>query len=411
LKLEPTKGLAEYLQIDSAQRPRPNGPEPDPPARAQGAGTAAQPAASDAAAVDQPDGSNGIGTRAGGQAPASPATQIVFEAVSIKPCTDFGPGAGRGGNSPRISMTPGYAHFGCITLANLIDHAWGGGSFPENSLLNTPRLPPDARPDLPKRVRGGPSWVEDDRWEIEIRMSGDKSDRTGAAFHDWVLTAMTPVLRTMIEDRFQLKLRKATEQRPMYAMTIAPGGLKITQTAPQKCWERPWNTPRGEPGTPPPGFEGTPSCGYGASSGVTRQTPGGAPVGPPPPSPSERKADRIVNFTNINLADFADWLTRILDHGVLDRTNREGRFSFPLEYAVDDSTPGDTQSALRSKEAFNGLRAQQGLPPQPEREPVQPKGPTIYKALELLGLKLSKTTGPAEYLLIESVQRPRPNLP
>jgi len=36
---------------------------------------------------------------------------------------------------------------------------------------------------------------------------------------------------------------------------------------------------------------------------------------------------------------------------------------------------------------------------------------TIYKALELLGLKLSKTTGPAEYLLIESVQRPRPNLP
>jgi uncharacterized protein (TIGR03435 family) len=292
----------------------------------------------------------------------------------------------------RLSISPGYAYWGCVSLAELIDQAWGGGSFPANSLLNTIRVPPNARPDAPKRVRGGPSWVEDERFSIEVKLSGDRTNLTGAAHHYMVLNAMAPALRAMIEDRFQLKLRKATEQQPMYAMTVAKGGLRITQTAPQNCWQRPVGLGRGEVATPPPGFEGTPACGYNMHGVVNN-------------------GNRVWDVSDTNLSDFAKWLSSRMDRYVLDQTRVEGRFSFKIEYAPDDSLPGDQQDAAASVERWARLRAGQGLPAEAPREPVHPNGPTIFKALEVLGLKLEPTKGPAEYLLIESVQRPKPNAP
>jgi uncharacterized protein (TIGR03435 family) len=329
-------------------------------------------------------------TQAGVPGSSASAMQIKFEAVSIKPCTVSGPTGGRGGNSPRISMSPGYAHWGCVTLADVIDQAWGGGSFPRNTLLNTVRLGPNDRVDVPKRVRGGPSWVEDERWEIEIRVSGDKTDLTGSAHHDWMIGAMATELRAMLEDRFQLKLRKATEQRPMYAMTAKPG-FDMKVSAPEKCWNpedyrRPPGLSRTQLPPPPPGWEGIPACGYTANGGRLR-------------------GNESLQFEHISLADFAKWLSREMDRYVLDNTNTPGRFSFRLEFAADDSTPGIIDSRQRFARAGAELLGR--TPP----DPVKGDGPTIFQALEKLGLKLEPTRGPAEYLQIDSVQRPKSNAP
>jgi uncharacterized protein (TIGR03435 family) len=372
-----TGTAADPGQIASdATTPSPNAP-PSPPETPPAISAASQPASA----------------QAGGPVPPAPAMQIKFDVVSIKPCLPAQPSGRGGGTSMRFSISPGYAHWGCVSLAELIDIAWNGG-FPDNALLNTLRLPPNWRPDLPKRVRGGPGWVEQERFEIEVRMSGDASELKGSAHHDQVAGAMGPALRAMLEDRFQLKMRKATEQKPMYALTVAKGGLKIPQTATatEPCWKIPPDTPRGREPVPPPGSEKMPPCHHSQNVGTIR-------------------GNKVWEMSYINLTDFATLLSRTMDRYVLNQTRVDGRFSFKLEYAPDDSTPGDAQSRQRSAEAFAGLRAQQGLPPQPAREPVQPDGPTIFKALEALGLHLEPTRGPAEYLLIESVQRPKPNGP
>jgi uncharacterized protein (TIGR03435 family) len=165
------------------------------------------------------------------QDPVRPTLQIKFEAVAIRPGEDSGPpnGRGGGGGGMRNAITPGYASWGCVSLAELIDQAYGGGPFPKNSLLNTVRLAPGGNPDAAKRIRGGPSWVEKDKFAIEIRLSGDTrisraaQTRSGPDGHGARAQAM-------LEDRFQLKLRKATEEVPMYALTVASGGLKITRS-------------------------------------------------------------------------------------------------------------------------------------------------------------------------------------
>jgi bla regulator protein BlaR1 len=320
-----------------------------------------------------------------GQTPT--ALQVKFDVVSIKPCPGIEarpPGSGRGVNPGAPQISPGYVHWDCVTLAGLLDQAWGGGgNGPRaNQLRNTLDRP---QSDGPKRVRGGPSWVHEDRFTIEIKVSGDVTELTGAGRFVLVRDSMIPALQAMLEDRFQLKFRKATEQVPMYAMTVAKGGLKIKQTAPQDCWRLPPGLARGAIATPPPGFEGTPACGINVHG-----------LSP---------ANRIYEVEHANLQDFARFLGGFMDRFVLDQTGVLGRFSFKLEFAPDDSTPGakrvDNDPGF---DTINGVRV-----PAPARPPAT--GPNIFKALEALGLKLDPTKGPSEYFLVEGAQRPKPNSP
>ena len=117
------------------------------------------------------------------------------------------------------------------------------------------------------------------------------------------------------------------------------------------------------------------------------------------------RGNRVYELTDANLHDFAVFLSGTMDRYVLDQTVVEGRFSFKYMYGPDDRTPG-ARDVDRDPgfDVINGIRV-----PSAPRPPAD--GPSIFKALEALGLKLQPTRGPAEYLQIESVQRPRPDAP
>jgi uncharacterized protein (TIGR03435 family) len=70
----------------------------------------------------------------------------------------------------------------------------------------------------------------------------------------------------------------------------------------------------------------------------------------------------------------------MMDFFVLDQTGVDGTFNFSLE-----PEPGSADN-------------------------VEGDGRMI-RAVERLGLKIERTKGPAEYLVIESVQKPRPDPP
>jgi uncharacterized protein (TIGR03435 family) len=77
-----------------------------------------------------------------------------------------------------------------------------------------------------RRVRGGPAWVYSDRYTI----NDETSDRaaagpTGGPTPDTSL--LGPMPRLLLEDRFQLKTHRDTEEVGMYSLTVAKGGLKI----------------------------------------------------------------------------------------------------------------------------------------------------------------------------------------
>ena len=93
-----------------------------------------------------------------------------------------------------------------------------------------------------------------------------------------------------------------------------------------------------------------------------------------------------LNSSGATMADLAAFLTNLTDREVIDRTELSGMFDVRLEYA-------------REAVATTAATA----------DPTSPRDdkPSILTAVgEQLGLKLTPSKGPVEFLVIDHVDRP-----
>jgi uncharacterized protein (TIGR03435 family) len=294
--------------------------------------------------------------------PAAQVTAPKFEAVSIRPCVDDTPPPGANGGARSSqggfpSTSPGRFTIDCGTIERLISNAYVlNGERLEN---NTPRIG-----DV-SWWKGGPEWIRYDKFTIEASAPG-VTDRA---------ILLGPMLRALLEDRFKLKLHRETQNAPMYAMTVAKGGLKIQPMAPGGCVDyrdqaldadtARANAAAVNAGTAKPNCDGMTMMG---GPGHARWTIGGT-----------------------TMPNFAGILTSSMDHHVIDKTgyDPETKFNIHLEFAPDEHVPGPDKRNPRT--TFDS-----------------PDAPTIFAALEQqLGLKLEPTKGPQGVLVIDQVERPR----
>jgi uncharacterized protein (TIGR03435 family) len=301
--------------------------------------------------------------------PQAMAEQVAgkFDVVSIKPCPKDppapGPGAPaglrRGGAPWHPSVSPGYAFWSCVTLAQLVDQAYADQDHPLLNIIANPRQ------DLlnqPKRVRGGSSWVETEKFTIEVKAPVEVTTSGLGASSSRVLptlpATMAQALRAVLEDRFKVQVHRATEQQDMFALTLAKGGLNRASLV-----------------APTPGDCLTPEqYAAAAAAGEVSRTGDWIICGRYRSSMSDG-----LKFSSFTLHQFAEVLSTMMDHYVLDRTGVDSNFNFTIKPEAPVSSMGES------------LR--------------------FSRALEGLGLELEPTKGPAEYLVIDRAERPTPNLP
>jgi bla regulator protein BlaR1 len=154
-------------------------------------------------------------------------------------------------------------------------------------------------------------------------------------------------MRSMLADRFHLKLHTETKELPMFALVTAKGGLKMQPVQRES----------------------------GAEDGTFRSGRG-----------------RVV-ASAASLAEFARVLSDISGRPVADRTGVSGNFDFTLLWTPENYKPpteGD---------------------PRPANEPLPDvNGPSLFTALqEQLGLRLEATKGPVDIYVIDSAQKPSEN--
>jgi len=277
-----------------------------------------------------------------------------FDVISIKPCeneppTPPGQRSSQGG-FPNAS--PGSFTIECGTVERLIGTAYVRYGEP---LTNQA-----ARIGDVAWLKGLPGWVRTDKFTIEAKAEGAPDAKV----------MLGPMLRNLLADRFKLKIRRATDEQPMYVMTVAKGGLKI---APESCTER-------DPANPPTREEllalrngGKPMCGNmnmtSGDGGTHRWVIGGQ-----------------------TMTGFAGTLSTFMDHHVENKTGVDGSFNIRLEFALDEHVPGPDKRYG------------------PPTEVPESSGPNIFKALEQqLGLTLELAKGPHGFLVIEHIERPSPN--
>jgi uncharacterized protein (TIGR03435 family) len=213
------------------------------------------------------------------------------------------------------------------------------------------------RPLDTQKVRGGPSWVYSTStlWQIDAEAEGEPSQKV----------MMGPMLQALLEDRFQLKIHRETEEAPIYALTVARTGLKLQPMREGGC------IAAFNPSTHPRFFK----PGEKLPCGLVQDGGGGTTV--------------TVDAGGTSLDKVADALSRLLDRHVADRTGVTGVFNVHLEFARDE-----TARPLRGNSS-------------PDRQADIPEAPSIFTALEKLGLRLVPEKGPRGFIDQGQSEMPR----
>ena len=275
-------------------------------------------------------GSPGISAQA---RPAAPR----FETASIKSCDFFH----RVNPELQVSRDMGRAEFQgtfesqCTTTERLIQQAYGLSNGHVNLGSSV-------------TVAGGPPWTRSDLYEIHAKANGTESQAMMNG----------PLLQALLEDRFKLKVHHDIRKVPVYALTVAEGGLKL-EPFQGSCT--------------PTDFDKPPSkadCGTGRSWGDE------------------------IDMKAATLADLCVPLSVFLDRHVVDETGITGRFNITLKLPPEDH---ELLTLPRSLPASSDPTAP-APPPVPFND--------VKMAMKTLGLNVEPTDGTSEFILIDHIEKP-----
>jgi uncharacterized protein (TIGR03435 family) len=209
---------------------------------------------------------------------------------------------------------------------------------------------------------GAPAWIDSDLWDIEAKApEGSVAPGTTLGFPP----QMVLMLQSPLEDRFQLKMHRETRAAPVYELTIAKGGPKLTlsedQTAPSM-----------------------------AGPGARPLQPGTIPRG------TMKMVNGDFEASALSFDDFAKALAALYLHRPVNyKTDLKGLYDIKLRWTPDPAI---------------GAPVGPGGPVAPVPKSADPSGPDIFTAIqEQLGLKLESAKGPVEFLVIDSAQKPSQN--
>jgi uncharacterized protein (TIGR03435 family) len=280
------------------------------------------------------------------------AVRPKFEVASIKLDT-----ACRGVPEGPVPPSPGRLQVNCRTLEELIQVSYVTLAK-KGVRVSAQEL----------EITGGPGWIHSDRYDLAAKAEGNPG----------VAQMNGPMLQTLLEDRFQLRIHRATKEGAVYALTVAKNGLKLQPAKEGGCVVRDLDGP-----PPPAAGEPRPNfCGQMMIGGMGQYL--------------------TLEGHGMNMAEFTDGLNfdGVLDRPVIDKTAFTGLFDF----------------YLKCERGFMGFKGggKKGGGRNPGVDPASPveiTGPSILAdALQQqLGLKLMPEKGPVEFLVIDHVERPSAN--
>ncbi len=196
----------------------------------------------------------------------------------------------------------------------------------------------------PFQVQSMPGSVASERYDIVAKIP---AGATKAQFN--------VMLQNLLKDRFNLSIHKDTRDTPVYALVLGPKGSKLKQSALDDPPAMPPGTIVGQPDaegfpTYPPGFSGV----------------------------SGRPSDGHMRLAGQRapLSQLTPWLQNSLGQPILDKTGLNGKYDFRLDFEWQTKDPAAADPA-----------------------------PSVFEAVDRLGLKLESTKAPFDYLIIDHLDK------
>ncbi len=305
----------------------------------------------------------------------TPAKKPSFEVVSIKPSA---PNLGIRGGGPRGDRYT-------MTGANLRMLLQQGYQRMSNNAPIGGAL----------QIIGGPAWIDSDRYDIQAT-----ADCSGGVLSRQQVQWM---IQSMLEDRFQLKAHTETRDLPIYNLIPGKDGPKLKASEdqtppalggpagpPQPCSPA-TNAPPPLP-LPPPGQRGGP----GDPNFVL---PRGAMMIMMNPT------GLTLQATGVPLGNLINMLQNQVGRPIIDKTDLKGLFDFKLQFSPEGLNLPNGGTPFGPLGPGPGGAGGAGPATTAASDPV----PSLFTAIQELGLRLESSKGPVEVLVVDSVQKPTEN--
>ncbi len=216
----------------------------------------------------------------------------------------------------------------------------------------------------------GPAWLDTERFDITATMPPETTKEQ-----------LRIMLQNLLAERFKMKSHRETRELPMYSLTVARGGPKMTESVEK----------------PPAASDVDPSL-----PSQPKMGPDGFPIVPLPARPGiftimmPTRARFIAQKQT--MADLAERLTRQLSRPVTDLTGLKAKYDFILTFSPEGmSGPMGPMVPPAGTVPAGGPV---GAPADTETPP------DIFAAVQAqLGLKLEAKKGPVEMLVIDHIEK------
>jgi uncharacterized protein (TIGR03435 family) len=210
----------------------------------------------------------------------------------------------------------------------------------------------------------GPDWLGQARFDLAATIpSGGSAEQ------------FPEMMRTLLADRFQMKMHRESREFPVYALGVAKDGAKIQPTK---------VTPVEAMAEKAPAVNVAAS---GSGAGVAVDLGGGS---------SFTFGNNRLAATKMTMASYAELLTRFVDRAVIDQTGLTGEYDVVLDIAPED------YMGLMIRSAVN---AGVTLPPQALRMLDGANTDPLSGPLRNVGLTLESRRAPLDVVVVDSIAK------
>jgi uncharacterized protein (TIGR03435 family) len=308
-------------------------------------------------------GATPSGAQSSVQNAVASAPVFEYEVATIKA---YKPGASEGPGMMRVGIMntqDGFTASGA-TLQMLIAMAYGIQNF---------------------QIAGAPDWFDSDRFEINAKMENSVADALAKLSQDDRTLARQKMLQALLADRFKLTVHHESKELPAYTLTIGKNGSKLVEA------------PTVDPAST--ATAGTAGAGRGGASGPGPGGPGRGGM-----QVSAGAGGLTLNSGAVPMVALVRVLSQFLRAPVIDSTGLKGYYEIKLTFTPDNFGGGGAPGFAAPPP---GGTPNGAAPPDPSAEPV---GPTLLIAVqEQLGLKLERSKGPVEIVVIDHAEKASDN--
>jgi uncharacterized protein (TIGR03435 family) len=208
----------------------------------------------------------------------------------------------------------------------------------------------------------GPDWIGSERFDISATLPAGTPT-----------TQLPEMMQRLLEDRFQVKMHHDKKDFPVYVLEVAKGGVKMQESAPD---------PNAEDAKAPLTIAGS-----GSAQGISVNLGRGS---------SYAFANNKFEAKRIPMATLAAVLERFVDRPIVDMTDLAGAYDVSLPVTDED---------YRVMLIHAGVNAGVSLPPQALRLLDGASTPSLFDALQKLGLKLDARKAPLDMVVVDDVRK------